>query len=247
MICRALGKCLPPILIIITYHTVKPSQTARFEKQMKTLLKIGRPVSLGDNNAILKSEYNIAITFDDAYQSVVQNALPILQKNNIPSTIFVPTGCLGNKPAWITKSSNSFANEIVLSESQLKTLPADLITIGSHTVSHTELINVDETTFKREINNSKNKLEAILANRPITLISVPYGQFDKKFTRLFKAVGYERVFLNIPTFPANKTDLFVMGRIGVDPEEWMVEFHLKLLGAYQWLPFAINIKKKCIG
>ena len=78
----------------------------------------------------------------------------------------------------------------------------------------------------------------------IKLISVPYGQFDSNFTKLFIEAGYQKVFLNIPTFPATKTDLFVMGRISVDAEDWPFEYYLKLAGAYHWLPIAISLKKK---
>jgi peptidoglycan/xylan/chitin deacetylase (PgdA/CDA1 family) len=46
---------------------------------------------------MLKSGYNIAVTFDDAYQRVLKNALPVLRKN-IPATIVGPTGSLGSRP-----------------------------------------------------------------------------------------------------------------------------------------------------
>ena len=236
------NKNLSSTLVIITYHTVKKKQADKFEKQMDILLKSGHPVNL---ESPLPSSYNknfIAVTFDDGYQSILENALPAMQTRKIPASIFVTTGSLGQKPSWIHSADNPLADEIVLTEKQLQTLSKDKITYGSHTVSHTELTNIDENTLKTEINDSKNKLETILKKK-ITSISVPYGQFDKKFTELFKATGYQRVFLNIPTFPTTKTDLFVMGRIGVDPDDWMVEFRLKLLGAYQWLPFAISAKK----
>lgn len=213
---------------------------------MNTLLKIGKPISLGYDNILIKSGYNIAVTFDDAYQSVLQNALPILREKIIPATIFVPSGALGKRPQWVKDINHPFAKETVLTAAQLKILPKNIITIGSHTETHCRLSNIDADTFRKEIGNSKKLLE-LLSNRTIKLISVPYGQFDNLFTKLFKEAGYHTVFLNIPTFPATKTDLFVMGRIGVDADDWLLEYRLKLMGAYQWLPCAINLKKKING
>lgn len=186
------------------------------------------------------------MTFDDAYQSVLQNALPILRTKNIPATIFVPTGCLGKKPKWIKNSNHSCANESVLTEAQLKELPTDLITIGSHTVSHISLTNVDKSVSRKEIFESKKTLEMIL-NQEITLFAAPYATLNENFIPLFKEAGYQRVFLNVPTFPASRTDLYILGRISAEPMDWPIEYRLKLFGAYQWLPLAIRMKNTLLG
>lgn len=237
---------MPPELIIITYHSVKTSDAKSFEKQMNTLVKIGHPVSLSDKRTIMKSGYNIAVTFDDAYQSVLQNALPVLQAKNIPATIFVPTGYLGRKPQWIKNQNHRYASETVVTQEQLRGLPDNLITIGSHTVSHINLTNVDKSIARKEIFESKETLERILKNK-VTLFAAPYATLNEDFTDLFKQAGYERVFLNIPTFPATKTDSYILGRNSVEPTDWPVEFNLKLMGAYQWLPLAIYLKNKLPG
>jgi peptidoglycan/xylan/chitin deacetylase (PgdA/CDA1 family) len=246
MMRKILGKQRQQLLIIITYHSVKMSQIKRFDKQMNTLLKIGQAISLSEGLGNLKSGYNVAVTFDDAYQSILQNALPILRKKNIPATIFVPTGCLGKKPVWIKDTNHNNASEIVVTEAQLKMLPSDLITIGSHTVTHINLTNVDEKIARREIFESKRTLERVI-NKKVTLFAAPYATLNENFTDLFRQAGYQRVFLNIPTFPRIQSDLFIMGRNSVEPTDWPLEFYLKLHGAYQWLPLAINLKKKFIG
>jgi peptidoglycan/xylan/chitin deacetylase (PgdA/CDA1 family) len=243
MVCRFAGKDMPPVLVILTYHPVKASHAAGFEKQMDTLLKLGRPISLADGIAPLRSGYTFAVTFDDAYQSVLQNALPILVEKNIPATIFVPTGYFGRKPLWIKNQNHGYAGETVATEAQLQALPADLFTIGSHTVSHVNLTNVDDGIARKEIFESKAALEKIL-NKKVTLFAAPYATLNSSFTGLFRQAGYERVFLNIPTFPATKTDVYILGRTSVEPTDWPIEFRLKLSGAYQWLPLAISLKNK---
>ncbi len=240
---RLFGQYIKPTLIIITYHPVKACQTTLFDKQMNTLLNIGHPIALGNGISMLKSGYNFAVTFDDAYQCVLQNALPVLQAKNIPATIFVPTGWLGSKPMWIKNPNHNYASETVITEVELKALPSDLITVGSHTVSHINLTNIDEISARKEIFESKETLEKIL-NKKVYLFAAPYATFNEKFTDLFKQAGYQRVFLNIPTFPATKTDSYTLGRTSVEPTDWPIEFRLKLVGAYQWMSFAIRLKRK---
>lgn len=232
---------MPPSFVILTYHPVKTSSIERFKNQMDMLINTGIPFSVGGEMSVLPGKHNIAVTFDDAYQSVIQNALPILRDKKIPATIFVPTGWLGSKPMWIKNPNHIYANETVITETQLRTLPSDLITIGSHTVSHVNLNNIDESIAIREIFESKKTLERIL-NLKVTLFAAPYATLDEKFIDLFRQADYKRVFLNIPTFPATKTDLYFLGRISVEPTDWPIEYYLKISGSYQWLPIAISLK-----
>jgi peptidoglycan/xylan/chitin deacetylase (PgdA/CDA1 family) len=210
---------------------------------MRMLQKIGKPVSLSGALSDLSAGLNIAVTFDDAYQSVLENALPILQARNIPAAVFVPSGCLGMKPSWITNPGHIYADETVMTKEQIKSLPHDLITIGSHTVSHINLNTADEDTIRREAVDSKTALESVL-NRKVVLFAAPYAIMDEKYADILIRAGYMRAFLNIPSYPVTKTDLFILGRNSVEPTDWPIEFYLKLSGAYQWLPLAINLKKK---
>jgi peptidoglycan/xylan/chitin deacetylase (PgdA/CDA1 family) len=242
-ICTLIGKEIPPTLVILTYHPIKASVTELFEKQMNLLLNVGKPFALTGDFSKLSNKYNIAVTFDDGYQSVLENALPILRSKNISATIFIPSGFLGKKPLWIKNSDHFYASETVLSELQLKSLPADLITIGSHTVSHIDLAKADEETTKKEVFESKQALEKLI-NKEVTLFAAPYALLNQKFVHVFRETGYKRVFLNIPTFPSTNTDSYILGRTSVEPTDWPIEYRLKLAGAYQWLAIAVNLKRK---
>lgn len=209
---------------------------------MIMLLKTGNPVSLDSSLSNLSADLNIAVTFDDAFQSVYENALPILRNKIIPAAVFVPSGYLGKKPGWIKDPHHPYAGEIVMTREQLQNLPADLITVGSHTVSHINPHKVDKNTLRREALESKATLENIL-NRSVDLFAAPFATLDEKHADVFIQAGYKRVFLNIPTYPASRTDLYLMGRTSVEPTDWPIEFKLKLSGAYQWLPIAIHIKR----
>lgn len=36
---------------------------------------------------------------------------------------------------------------------------------------------------------------------------------------------------------------YVTGRVKVEPDDWMLEFRLKICGAYRWLQLALSVKK----
>ena len=55
-----------------------------------------------------------AITFDDAYQSVFDNALKILEEFNIPATIYVNFSSISNVTLWRDKVRYIIANELVI-------------------------------------------------------------------------------------------------------------------------------------
>ena len=241
-LCELMGSKTPRTLVVVTYHAVRPEQKDKFKRQMSVLVNMGQPTHLGIPLPASGKNNYIAVTFDDAYRSVMENALPILISKKIPATIFVPTGALGQKPTWIKDTQHPFANETVMTSEEIQKLPSELVTIGSHTVTHKRLSSIDTSTFRQELTESKKSLESILG-KEIHLISVPYGSFDISATNLFEEAGYKHVFLNIPGQSISELGSFISGRISVDPDDTFLEYRLKLSGAYQWLPWAIRFKR----
>lgn len=232
-------------LIILTYHSVKPEQVGIFEKQMDMLIKVAYPVSADVKKPLKYGQDHVAVTFDDGFQSVFENAIPFLLKKGIPATIFVPSGYIGKKPGWIKHGFNN-SDEIVMTNNQLKNLDSDLIRIGAHCVTHSRLSKLEESEMKREISESKRALEKLL-NKDVDLLSFPFGDNNQQVLQYAREVGYKRVFSNVPTFPSSKIDSCLIGRTSVSLEDWRIEYRLKLLGAYQWLPVAISLKSKFIS
>ena len=80
----------------------------------------------------------VAITFDDAFVSVADNALPELARHGLPCTVFAPSGVLGRRPDWAMEPGVA-GDEIVLDADRLRNVCGPLVTIGSHSVSHPAL------------------------------------------------------------------------------------------------------------
>ena len=130
-----------------------------------------------------------------------------------------------------------------MSEQQLRQLPSDLVTIGSHTMTHPVLPSVDDKRLEQELRGSREKLEKII-NREVKLFSFPYGAFDERVVEWCRETGYGRVFTALPVFALSEPQEFVTGRVGVNATDWPIEFRLKLAGAYRWLPYAYIWKRK---
>ena len=130
-----------------------------------------------------------------------------------------------------------------MTEEQIRGLPPDLFTLGSHTVTHPNLELSEKDRIQKELTESKQKLEKI-TGREIHLLSIPYGAYDERVIKLACQAGYKRVYSSVHKIEKNKT--YVIKRIHVTPTDWPFEFRLKVLGAYRWLPWAIALKRKLI-
>ena len=240
---KLLGKELPDICVVLYYHSVKPEQRSKFARQMDDLIKLAKPVRADVKGPLKEGAKHVAITFDDGFQSMVDNALPELMLREIPFTIFIPTGYLGRQPQWATGEGFQDHNEQVITVDQLQQLQLDLVSIGSHTVTHPRLPIVSKEKALTELYKSRTELESILG-RDIKLFSFPHGEYNLSLVDLARQTGYDRVFTTLPVFAFSEPHEFVTGRVWVAPTDWRLEFRLKLMGAYCWLPLAFSLKHK---
>jgi len=234
----------PSTCVILYYHVVKPEQRHKFATQMEDLLKLARPVFAERLHRVIDGHNYVAVTFDDGYSSILENALPELMRRNIPVTMFIPSGCLGDHPPWIDKRSEEY-QEVVMTAQQLRSLDTSLITLGSHCVTHRNLLQLSKEEAEKEIVQSKNDLERILG-MPIESISFPHGAFNQLHVDMARQAAYRYAFSILPELTDMCSDNFIMGRVRVDPTDWQLEYQLKLLGAYRWLVWIAALKKNFI-
>ncbi len=210
---------------------------------MDMLLRDAKPVHAGWKEPLDQGVHHAAVTFDDGYRNVVENALPELQARGIPATLFIITDALGLYPRWLTNPRDPARKERVISPEELKQMSSELFAVGSHTMTHRALTNLTRDDARRELAESRAKLETML-NKPVTLFSFPYGAMNDELVELCRESGYERVFTILPGLALSDPDEFVTPRVSVEPTDSPLEFRLKLMGAYGWLPLAFKLKSK---
>lgn len=143
---------------------------------------------------------SMAITFDDGAETDLLNAAPILHDMGFGATFFVTVGFLG-QPGYMSKK-------------QAHELSDQGFEIGSHSMTHPYLPDLDEGTLRHEIVDSKSELENI-TGRPVEHFSCPGGRYDQRAIDVARSAGY-RSFAN-SRLQANSpaSDRFALGRVAV--------------------------------
>ena len=240
---QALGRSPKQRLIILYYHGIPHVWRPNFVRQMELLRRSARVSPAFYRGSLPPGKQTVAITFDDAYVSVAENALPELAERGFHSTIFVPVGSLGSRPTWTMEHRSLDSDEIVMSAERIATLPSSLVTLGSHTSTHPHLSRMDRDDARSEIEGSRSKLQE-LAAQDIRLFAFPYGDYDASVVELCRHAGYDYVFTTTPHGVDTASANFVRGRVKVEPFDGPLEFFLKYNGAYAWTSIVSSLKKK---
>jgi len=228
--------------VVLYYHSVPAAYRQRFEKQMNLVASRGTAIDLRtmEANPASGNVCSVAITFDDALESFADNAVPVLERLNLPATVFAVADAMGSQPLW--GESYFSPDERVMSTETLRSLPKN-IAVGSHTLTHRDLAALSSREAAREIGESRQLLEAMVG-RPVTLFSFPFGAVDDSTVRQCCEAGYKRVFTTEPELLAAGSDAFAIGRVAADPWDWRLEFRLKIAGAYCWQPWVRAVRRK---
>jgi peptidoglycan/xylan/chitin deacetylase (PgdA/CDA1 family) len=122
-------------------------------------------------------DYSFVITFDDGYQTVYDEAFPILQEYGMTATVFLTVGEKGiSKPAGRLPSIDSRS---MLSWGEIEEMQRWGITFGAHTLTHPDLTCLPYHRVESEVCNSKAIIEDILS-APVDCFAYPYGRYDNR-------------------------------------------------------------------
>jgi peptidoglycan/xylan/chitin deacetylase (PgdA/CDA1 family) len=138
----------------------------------------------------------VAITFDDAYRSVIESGLPILSAAGFTGTVFTPTAFVGSdRPmAWAGIEvwlDGEHADELIpMSWEELDRLAQAGWEIGSHTRSHPHLTDLDAAGLDEELAGSKRDIERRLEG-PCRSLAYPYGDHDRGVAEAARRAGYD--------------------------------------------------------
>ncbi len=234
---RPRGTC-----VVLLYHHVDPGERARFACQMDELLRLTRVLPADYRGGLEHGRRFSVVTFDDGLLSAVQNAVPELIERHIPCTLFIPTAFLGSKASWLNDDGAARSREVLSAEAVAALGGNDLVAIGSHCVTHRRLPALEPGQALQEMAESRRALEHILT-RPVTLLSFPFGEYTENHVRGAVRCGYLRAFGVDPQRLQGHLRSQLVGRINVDPTDWPLEYRLKVLGAYRWLPRAWKLKR----
>ncbi len=204
---------------ILCYHSISDNgwrfstKVSNFEEQITYLKQNYKIRSLSE---ILSGKNGIAITFDDGYEDIYTNALPILKKNGIPATVFV----IGDSK---NPNRDKMDNHLeLLNLSQILLLKEAGWEIGFHTQTHPSLIELNDEELKEELITGKNETETKLGI-DLDYIAYPLGLYNKKVLKKVNDTDYKAGF-TINGGSVKTKNKYTIDRIGVEGNITMNQF-----------------------
>ena len=230
---------------ILMYHMIKkPIKNAKFnklrvspekfERQIQYLLKKGfkfftmKELMENKNNL---PEKCVVLTFDDGYEDNYTNAFPILKKYNVKATIYLVVD--RHDREWssnkkVHHNSGELRKEPKLKDKQIKEmLKSKLVEIGSHTITHPNLLKLDMNEKRKEIINSKKMIEERF-NINCVSFCYPFGLFDENDVKLAKEAKYTSATTTEKGISPLDEDEFLLKRIAVSGKDNIFDFMLKI-------------------
>lgn len=165
--------------ITVMFHDVDCSYTGvdyakdGFEKLMDTIHKKGYRLCSAVEYFKESNRKNLIIcTFDDGYENVYRNALPCMEKLGFTATVYVCPDLIGLDNSWNHRDD---VNRKHLNQEMLLQLVEAGWEIGSHGLSHMNMMRLSEHELDECLAKSKKQLEKY---GTITSFCYPYGIFN---------------------------------------------------------------------
>jgi peptidoglycan/xylan/chitin deacetylase (PgdA/CDA1 family) len=191
-------------VLVLCYHAVSPDWPAdlsvmpeRFEAQLELLVRrgyVGATFERAVTDAPAKR--TLAVTFDDAFRSVLDLALPVMRRLGLPGSIYVPTDFPGRPGPMAWDGTDRWVggpheHELrCLEWAELGELRESGWEIGSHTRSHPHLTQLSDEALRDELEGSRAECEEAIGS-PCRTIAYPYGDVDERVKAAAAAAGYE--------------------------------------------------------
>jgi peptidoglycan/xylan/chitin deacetylase (PgdA/CDA1 family) len=191
-------------VLVLCYHAVSERWPASLSvtpealrEQVGLLVRRGYR-GVGFTEAVLSppAGRTLAVTFDDAFHSVLERARPILDELGVTATLFVPTDFPEHPDVpmrwpgieqWL--GSEHEAELRPMSWDEVRVLADAGWEIGSHTKSHPRLSSLPDAEMERELEDSRLILEERLG-RPCNALAYPFGDHDERVVEAAGRAGY---------------------------------------------------------
>jgi len=203
---------------------------ADFRRQVELLSREGRRgLSVGEALQFREEQPGVAFTFDDGSETDLLFAAPVLREFGFGATFYLTAGFLG-KPGYMNAA-------------QVRELGSLGFEIGSHSMTHAYLTDLDDKQLRYEVVESKLQLEQI-AGRSVEHFSCPGGRSDERVVRMAREAGYRSVATSRIHTNAQGTNRFALGRVAVMQATSLTAFRDLCQGRGLWkLDVEVQLRK----
>lgn len=236
---------------ILFYHRVcdEPDALAvkvsRFREQMDFLAREGfRVVDIEKAVAMLESGdidgRVVALSFDDGYRDVAENALPILAEYGFTATVFVATGVIDGRASftWYERQPPLLGwDEIVELDRE------GILRFEAHSVTHPNLLALDATRLSSEVAGSKLDLERHLERQSL-VFCYPAGLFGARERDAVAKAGFKIAVTCEPGENARNDDRLELRRIPIEARDRLLDFRAKIGGGHDTSLFVRDLYRR---
>lgn len=211
--------------LVLVYHGVEAGppplflEPALFRRHVECLAEAGAAgLTLGELARRLATgdplpERAVSITFDDAFSSVVERAAPVLLEYGLPATVFAVAGHLGGTNDWPSQPPGVPRRPLARA-SDLAELARAGFEIGSHGMEHAPLTSADATVARRELVDSRRRLEDAVGVR-VTSFAYPYGSAPPPAALALTESSYSCACAVAFDLAGDGADLYALPRVDV--------------------------------
>ena len=248
--------CRMPVARILAFHDIPDHLLASFRVKLEVLKEQTNVISLDDFFAGKMSwrKPNVAITFDDGYQSWHDNVFPVLRDLGVTATFFASSGFVGRKAEETDFLRNNLKSSLkttgCLSSAGLRKLAEDGFAIGGHTINHVDLSeSYDINDIRSEIQKDKKELERMTRTR-VDYFAYPFGfhwNAHIDLVQVLQECGYKGAVTIVPGFNTASTNSFLLHRDLVDASLPLSVFRARFLGNQDPVIFIRRILRRLVN
>jgi peptidoglycan/xylan/chitin deacetylase (PgdA/CDA1 family) len=193
-------------MAILCYHAVEPGwdssvsvRPEAFEQHCAWLSRERRVLPL--NSAVLRLRRSgslpwgeTALSFDDGFASVHEQAFPILMRYRVPATVFVVAATLapgGKVVDWVDEPVPAPLRTLTLD--QVLEMQSAGIEFGSHSYRHHDLTTLSSAECEQDLRRSRELLEDLLQQH-VRFLAYPRGRHNETVRRAAERAGYTHAF-----------------------------------------------------
>ncbi len=225
---------------ILMYHSIvddhdKSVSINSFEKQMIFMKKMGYQTigfkDLNNNN----NNKKFIITFDDGYENIFINAFPILIRLGFKATCFIITNKIGHYNEWDINEDNYIKMKL-MNHDQISEWLQNGFNVGSHTMDHLDLIELNCENKNQQIIDSKKFFKDVFKIE-IDSFAYPFGSYDSETVNIIKQHYDYAVTTKRSRFIKNKFSNELLPRVPINKNDNLFKFFLKIRTPYEDIKF----------
>jgi len=181
------------------------------------------PVLTGQSQAL--PEKAVLVTFDDGFRDFLTEALPVMERHGIASTLYVVSGFMGEGD----RPGRNRSGDAMLTWGELAEVAGHGVEVGGHTHTHPMLDTLPHDAAKEEIARCKDLIEGHLGATAATF-AYPHGYSSAWVRAAVKEAGYTSACAVKNAMSHTADDPFAIARLMLEVSHTPADFRRMLSG-----------------